>query len=462
MYRSQPSELILVSNMKYAIYSALIVAGLMAGVLIYSYEPSFNGVSLTDLADKYDQAPEIKAKYNLENGALVRNKIINPELDKYKGEPKDEVKVVIGNKIDPELMGADETNFEPTIELSRWNEVSFKITPDISDVALKDRTLTFDKEKILFDTPKMSFEMFEYTEGEGGYKFIWYLNEKPKSNIVSFKMETEGLDFFYQPELTQKEIDEGAFRPENVVGSYAVYHKTKGGMNDNYGKDYKVGKVGHIYRPKLIDSNGWEVWGNLHIDAEKGIYEVEIPEDFYNNAVYPIRSNDDFGNDHKGASRINVGGNTVRGSKYTCPEAATPTYITAYCKSYAYGTYHLRFGIYKDETNDIESYVGKTVEHTQTTDNVDFTPTLAIDSSDALVNADYWLVDYKDNYGAMYYDSSGVHFGHQSPGFTYPTFPATVGSDYGSGTHKYSIYCTYEAGGAEEPTKKQDVIWFPR
>ena len=80
-------------------------------------------------------------------------------------------------------------------------------------------------------------------------------------------IKSKGLDFFYQPPLTQKEIDEGAFRPENVVGSYAVYASEQ---KTNYvgGKLYRTGKVGHIFRPKIIDSAGTEVWGKLNIDTE--------------------------------------------------------------------------------------------------------------------------------------------------------------------------------------------------
>ena len=35
------------------------------------------------------------------------------------------------------------------------------------------------------------------------------------------------LDFFDQPKPSPKEIPEGTVRHESVIGSYAVYHKTK-------------------------------------------------------------------------------------------------------------------------------------------------------------------------------------------------------------------------------------------
>jgi hypothetical protein len=281
-------------------------------------DTTINDVSAAKLEQKYNLATEIKAKYQLKESSLKQIKIVNPELDKYKGEPKDEVSVQIGDSPTGLLGGA--ADFEPSITLKRWNEVSFKIKPkDLDKIATKDKTLSLEGDKIKFGTPKMNFEMYDYTDGEGGYKYIWYLNEKPLINKVEFQIEDSGLDFFYQPALNTESYPEAdnctetqcfkdgqviIERPENVVGSYAVYHSTKGGMNDIYGKDYKTGKAFHIYRPHIIDAEGKETWGILHI--ENGIYSVEIPQDFLDKAVYPIKSNDTFGYTSAGESQNNI------------------------------------------------------------------------------------------------------------------------------------------------------------
>jgi len=68
---------------------------------------------------------EIKDKYSIENNALVRSVIKNPELDN-KNEPKDEIKITLGDK--------DKTEFTPDIELKRWNKVSLQnLYMDIKD-----------------------------------------------------------------------------------------------------------------------------------------------------------------------------------------------------------------------------------------------------------------------------------------------------------------------------------------
>ena len=189
-------------NKKYLTISFLVVLPIICYVFYLAQTPEL-GNALT-LTEKYEQATEIKAKYNLEGASLKRSIVKNAELDKYKNEPKDEISVRIGNKTASGVLGALEADFEPTIEFKRWNEVSFKLIPDLSAVAPKDRTLTFDKDKIKYDTPKMSFEMYDYAEGEGGYKFVWFLNEKPASNKVSFAFESSGLDFFTSHRLRKK------------------------------------------------------------------------------------------------------------------------------------------------------------------------------------------------------------------------------------------------------------------
>jgi len=170
------------------------------------------------------------------------------------------------------------------------------------------------------------------------------LLEKPKKNKVEFTVETKGLKFYYQPELTQKEKDDGAFRPENVVGSYAVYHESKTNniiypfdksgytldeLNEKVlseelvakinkktseveyytqGKKYRVGKAFHIYRPKIVDSAGTEVWGDLIVDTNKKVLTVEIPQEFLDNAVYPVRhaAGLTFGYTSAGGSNLQV------------------------------------------------------------------------------------------------------------------------------------------------------------
>jgi len=248
-------------------------------------------VSLERMRGKYEQAMELKAKYQLNGASLTRE---------AKADPKDRIIVEIGDR--------NKSEFTPEIKLSRWDEVSFKVIPNLQGIAQKDKKLNFEGGKIKFETPKIEYLMYDT---KNGYVQDVILKEKPATNKVEFAIETSGLDFFYQSPLTekfqngyseefQKEIVvsetqvkdlEGNVlveRPIEVVNSYAVYHQTKGGMNDINGKEYKTGKAFHIYRPHIIDAEGKETWGELDIDIEKGIMTKTTPQEFLDNAVFPV------------------------------------------------------------------------------------------------------------------------------------------------------------------------------
>ena len=416
-------------------------------------------VSAIKLLEKYNASVEIKAKYALEGTTLVKTEIKNPILDKYKGEPKDEIKVTLGS---------NGTEFTPDIELKRWNEVGFKIKPKGLDlVATKDKNLLFEGDKIKFKTPKMDFEMYDVpatTNDEGSYKYIWYLNEKPTTNIINFDIETSGLSFFYQPELTAEEIAQGAERPPEVVGSYAVYHSTKGGMNDTYGKDYKVGKAFHIYRPHLYDANGLEAWGNLHI--ENGIYSVEIPTDFLDKAVYPIKSNDTFGYTTKGGSESYIYlaspvTFTDYASKFALTESGTLTSVTGWFTGYLAATKFV-MAIYDSSLNLVE----QTAEVTKGGSDgwTIFEKSSNLNTNPTKTSGDYWLVARSDGGGnantRLYFDAGSANQGGYKSRASYSASFASTIDWTANNTNKHSIYVTYTPSGGGAAPLQQDIIWF--
>jgi hypothetical protein len=149
---------------------------------------------------------------------------------------------------------------------------------------------------------------------DGGFEIEVVLNEKPDTNVFDFKIEgAEDLDFFYQPALTQEEIDGGASRPENVVGSYAVYHNEKKDHRIG-GTDYATGKAYHIYRPRVIDAGGVEQWAAL--SYENGTLSITVPQTFLDDAAYPLRVDPTFGNTNIGATTGSIE-DAFAGADYT-------------------------------------------------------------------------------------------------------------------------------------------------
>ena len=257
----------------------------------------------------------------------------NTAIQVVNSNPRNKIEVEIGDSKDPD--------FKPQYKIMRWdNEVNFSMRAE------EDATATTEVVGDVVKYKAKDYEVHQYEKPEvgedGGFEFEWVLPKKPTTNVLTATIQTKGLDFFYQPELTQQEIDDGAERPENVVGSYAVYHKTKrdnrfeedkritgadlaqglseGWVKQDKGKTYvlnqdiKTGKVFHIYRPKAIDNNGVETWCELNIDEVQGKLTVTTPQDFLDNATYPVRVDPTFGYTTVGGTSAGWGANIWRAS----------------------------------------------------------------------------------------------------------------------------------------------------
>lgn len=122
---------------------------------------------------------------------------------------------------------------------------------------------------------------------ENGFEYGLILNEKPDTNTFCSTIENaEQYDWFKQLPLTEEEINKGVFSPENVVNSYAVYHKEL--KNHVVGQtNYETGKAFHRYRPQAVDANGNSVWGDSnYVDGQ--ICDT-IPQEWLDTAVYPVK-----------------------------------------------------------------------------------------------------------------------------------------------------------------------------
>lgn len=264
---------------------------------------------------------EVSAKY-----AVVNNTFVNA----VKEDSAHRISVEIGDIKDPE-------KFHPQVKVCMWgdspetNEVNFSMR------ALEDpeATIQIDGEKIKYIAPKYEVHLYDKPEAgeDGGYEFEWVLNELPATNVLQASIKTKGLDFFYQPALTEEEIAQGMSRPDNVVGSYAVYHSSK---RDNIvgGKEYKTGKAFHIYRPEAIDAKGNRTWCDINIDTVTELATVTVPREFLDTAVYPVVVDPTFGYTSQGASDYQLssaGGDDDAAQKGTSITGGL-TSISAYVK----------------------------------------------------------------------------------------------------------------------------------
>lgn len=202
-------------------------------------------------------------------------------------------------RIEIQIGDALQDDFFPQFKTLHWdNEVNFS-----ARLVTKDGAITQHDGKLAYDDGEVIARFYEKDTGDedGGFEFDVVLKRKPASNVLTWTIQHKELDFFYQPPLTLEEIEEGASRPENVVGSYAVYHKTKKN-NRVGGKEYRTGKAFHIYRPYAEDANGERVWCDLNIDEQTNKMTVSVPQEFLDTAVYPVIVDPTFGYTSVGAS----------------------------------------------------------------------------------------------------------------------------------------------------------------
>ncbi len=148
-------------------------------------------------------------------------------------------------------------------------------------------------------TPYDGIEVEMY-QAPRSFEIDLILSKKPITNVFVYDIQTNGLNFYFQPELTEEELAAGCIRPENVINSYSVYHSAKSGnykFKNGIEKNYKTGKAFHIFRPKAFDAIDAQVWCELQINKEKGELTVTVPQEFLDTATYPVTIDPNFGND---------------------------------------------------------------------------------------------------------------------------------------------------------------------
>lgn len=247
--------------------------------------------------------------------------------------------------VDAEIGNIKSPDFKPHLKLNRWDGECFLAVgfetdetpiPEQAADRLKWKGSKVEAHFYPLEPREVITGKNKSTQNElGGVEFEIVLKEKPASNILTFPIESEGLRFAYQPPLhpdhptwADRNGDGKAdrFCPENVVGSYAIYHATK------KNNEYMTGKAFHIYRPHLVDALGAEAWADLNIS--NGALTITLPQQFLDEAVYPVTIDPTFGYTTEGSSwtEIAAGGLwTARlGSAWTMPApGGTANYIKA-------------------------------------------------------------------------------------------------------------------------------------
>ena len=320
--------------------------------------------------------------------------------------------------------------------LEKWNgEAAMTVRYE----ALKDATANVLSDRVEWKGKKQSVHVYTLQPStimeDGGLEIEIFLAEKPDSNEFQFLVDgAEDLDFFYQPELTQAEIDFGASRRENVVGSYAVYHKTK---RDNRpgAPNYATGKAYHIFRPKATDANGKEIWCDLKYAI--GILTVIVPQDFLEGGAYPVIVDPTFGYTSIGATTNSGAGDAIQGNGTSSP--ATSGNANSVSMYIGNSTNNATFGIYDSTpTNLLKDGAGGAV-------TANGWNTRDLDSALAVTAGTNYYLCWNHN-GVMdtKYDVGTNTLKFKGSTYSAGTLPATFGTpDQTIPLLTWSIYATY-------------------
>ena len=374
------------------------------------------------------------AKYTFANNTFVLQE---------RTDPRDRIEVEVGD--------IKQSTFHPQVKIKRWdNEVNLSVRLIHNKIKSEVNT---EKKKINWcgDKVESSFYSIEPCEElpEGGYEFEVTLKEKPSTNKIEFTICSKGLEFYYQSELTQKEIDEGVMRPENVVGSYAVYYKDH---PPNYvdGKLYRVGKFCHIFRPRIEDSSGKWAWGILNVDTEKGILSVTIDQKFLDEAVYPVKhaAGATFGYSEIGYYYNQQQGNVIFGC-WATGAAGIAQSITGYFSYYEHPW--LKYALYT-KTGDLTGSLvnGSQTNQWQMLGEWDGWKTLNCTNPPSILAVNYWICWWHSSVCYSYWDQYSTQSAIRNEDYA-DNWPNPVNFE-GTADRIYSIYCTYASITTITPT----------
>lgn len=368
-------------------------------------------------------------------------------------------------KIEFEVGDALQDDFFPQFKTKHWdNECNFsaRLVTDVEgDVEEHDKKLGYR-----FGKKVARFYEKDTGDEDGGFEIDVVLEEKPETNVLTWTIQHKELDFLYQPELTPEEIADGASRPEHVVGSYAVYHKT-GRNNKVGGNEYRTGKAFHIYRPYAEDAEGTRVWCDLNIDTKTNEMTVTLPQDFLDAALYPVIVDPTFGYTSVGVSTYRLADQRIiclfednSGNPLLPPSTSTVSSIHAYTDTF-FGSNAAAKAILINDTDTeggvTDIIVPNGIGNAGTLPDNDWaTLTFATDPTIEPSGVDWYGLGYIHDYSGgvdQYYDNAGDNRGFyetsdNSGGYSSPSDPGAV--DYRP--YQFSIYATYTASGGTEHT----------
>lgn len=315
-------------------------------------------------------------------------------------------------KLRVKVGGSDPHKFAPSINFSfQCGSDSEEYFLNFSDDILEIDTTGIDEswagdELVIYNGARGA----KFKNVKGGIKAFALFTDKSKIKTVKYKIErSPGISFHYQPELTPEEIAAGHVRPDNVVGSYAIYCDKAGHFKTAAGEtivNYSTGKLGHIFAPYWKDAVGNRVKTSQRIKNNR--LEVEPPSQAWiDAATLPIELDPDVGYTTAGASGQNWGGDNISAAgPWTAGDTFNADTCYLYLNSSDGETGELTLGIYDDSSALPDNLLGDT--SAIASPSAGAWNSASLDSSVSITSGtDYWVGFHSDANRNISYDSVG-------------------------------------------------------
>ena len=136
--------------------------------------------------------------------------------------------------------------FKPQAKIKRWGgEAYLNVGVPDTNIPASEQSINLKGDRVEWDSPEIGASFYKTEKREvkvkgkknkestfvlnqdGGFELEVILYQQPLTNVITLPIQTQGLKFYYQGALTDKEKAQGVVRPEEITGSYAVYHESK-------------------------------------------------------------------------------------------------------------------------------------------------------------------------------------------------------------------------------------------
>lgn len=369
------------------------------------------------------------------------------------------------------LLGADVTSYSGVNVQERTISVKGELVKVTQDGHVIQATLPWKGQndlKIKYDlqpsqqeilTDKMKKDVIAEQVNPNAFKLDILLNEKPETNKFCYAVEGyENYDFLYQPSLNVEMNDkqctatdcQGSHRPEELVGSYAIYHKNL--RNYKTGDiNYETGKVAHIPYPYV-----WEVGKeNKKQRAEDFTYKdgqlcVTVDQTFLDTADYTngVRIDPTFGYTTAGGTQLLVTNYTAFAVKGTPADSVTVDSLSVYGRSINTTAYNAKgvIWLYSDKT--IITNGAQTSFTLFPGDLTDAWQTNAYGTSPSVTASTNYYIGFipeTNNRLYFYYDTGSAGDGYTENPFNNSPYAPTSLQASANTDRLYSMYATYTA-----------------